>query len=179
MTSIPSGNPHPDSPATLPEAAAPAGSEGLQLGLRAKGRSARDSSAETPGVRDAGDPASVYAAVGGEETFAKIAAAFYRGVKGDPVLHPMYPEEDLGPAEERLKLFLIQYWGGPTTYSERRGHPRLRMRHVPYKVDADARQRWLKCMRAALDEAQLPPLYEGMMWDYFERAATAMINTAG
>jgi hemoglobin len=179
MTSIPSGNPHPDSPATLPEAAAPTGSEGLQLGLRAKGRSARDSSAETPGVRDAGDPASVYAAVGGEETFAKIAAAFYRGVKDDPVLHPMYPEEDLGPAEERLKLFLIQYWGGPTTYSERRGHPRLRMRHVPYKVDADARTRWLKCMRAALDEVQLPPLYDGMMWDYFDRAASAMINTAG
>ncbi|MGO1320772.1 MAG: globin [Galactobacter sp.] len=120
----------------------------------------------------------MYAAVGGEETFAKIAAAFYRGVAADPVLHPMYPEEDLGPAEERLKLFLIQYWGGPTTYSEQRGHPRLRMRHFPYTVDADARERWLKCMRGALDEVELAPLYDGMMWDYFERAATAMVNTA-
>lgn len=178
MTSIPSGNPHPESPATLPEAAAPAGSQGPQLGLRAKGRAARETSTEAPGMADAGDPASVYAAVGGEETFAKIAAAFYRGVAADPVLHPMYPEEDLGPAEERLKLFLIQYWGGPTTYSEQRGHPRLRMRHFPYTVDADARERWLKCMRGALDEVELAPLYDGMMWDYFERAATAMVNTA-
>jgi hemoglobin len=180
MTSIPSGNPHPDSPATLPQAAAPAGSEGLQLGLRAKGRAARETgTSASDTVPDAGDPASVYAAVGGEETFARIAAAFYRGVAADPVLHPMYPEEDLGPAEERLKLFLIQYWGGPTTYSELRGHPRLRMRHIPYKVDADARDRWLKCMFAALDEVAVPPLYDGMMRDYFERAATAMINSAG
>lgn len=180
MTSNPSENPHPDSPATLPEAAAPSGSEGLQLGLRAKGRAARETGNSASGTpTDTGDPASVYAAIGGGETFARIAAAFYRGVAADPVLHPMYPEEDLGPAEERLKLFLIQYWGGPTTYSEQRGHPRLRMRHVPYKVDSDARERWLKCMRAALDEVELPPLYDGMMWDYFERAATAMVNTAG
>ncbi len=182
MTSTPSGNPHPDSPETLAEAAVPSGREGLQLGLRAKGRAARETDTQPSGTEvpvDTGDPASVYAAVGGEETFARISAAFYRGVAEDPVLHAMYPEEDLGPAEERLKLFLIQYWGGPTTYSELRGHPRLRMRHIPYKVDADARERWLTCMRGALDEVQLPPLYDGMMWDYFERAATAMINTAG
>lgn len=153
-------------PATLPEAAAPAGGGPIPLGLRAKG------------TAEAADPTSVYAAIGGEETFVKIAAAFYRGVAEDPVLHAMYPEEDLGPAEERLRLFLIQYWGGPTTYSQERGHPRLRMRHIPYSIDADARERWLSCMRAALDEVQLPALYDGMMWDYFERAATAMMNTA-
>lgn len=166
-------------PNTLPQAAAPEGSAGLQLGLRAKGRAPGRPTAQPQESQDVGDPASVYAAVGGEPTFVKIAAAFYRGVAADPVLHAMYPEEDLGPAEERLRLFLIQYWGGPTTYSEQRGHPRLRMRHFPYKVDADARERWLHCMFAALDEAELPPLYDGMMRDYFERAATAMINTAG
>lgn len=118
-----------------------------------------------------------YDEVGGRETFAKIVSAFYRGVADDPVLKPMYPEEDLGPAEERLLLFLEQYWGGPTTYGETRGHPRLRMRHMPFHVDPDARDRWLRHMRTAVEEAKLSPLHEATLWDYLERAAYAMVNT--
>jgi len=89
----------------------------------------------------------------------------------------MYPEQDLGPAADRLRMFLEQYWGGPTTYGEQRGHPRLRMRHVPFKVNPDARDRWLSHMRAALDEVGLPPLQEATLWAYLERAAHAMVNT--
>ncbi|GAB2516789.1 globin [Paramicrobacterium agarici] len=118
-----------------------------------------------------------YEQVGGHETFAKLAHEFYRGVAADPVLTPMYPEEDLGPAEVRLRMFLEQYWGGPTTYSETRGHPRLRMRHVPYKVNPDARDRWLRHMRAAVDTLDLSPMHEATLWDYLERAAHALVNT--
>jgi hemoglobin len=118
-----------------------------------------------------------YDEVGGRETFAKIVSVFYREVALDPVLKPMYPEEDLGPAEERLLLFLEQYWGGPSTYGETRGHPRLRMRHMPFHIDPDARDRWLRHMRTAVDEAQLSPLHESTLWDYLERAAYAMVNT--
>jgi hemoglobin len=89
----------------------------------------------------------------------------------------MYPEEDLGPAAERLTMFLEQYWGGPGTYSEQRGHPRLRMRHMPFKVNPDARDRWLLHMRAAVDTLGLSPLHEATLWDYLERAAQAMVNT--
>ncbi|RZI90520.1 MAG: globin, partial [Microbacterium sp.] len=92
---------------------------------------------------------SFYEEVGGHDTFARLVDVFYREVAGDDVLRPMYPEEDLGPAAERLTLFLVQYWGGPSTYSERRGHPRLRMRHVPFHVNPDARDRWLRHMRTA------------------------------
>ncbi|WP_394161736.1 globin [Galactobacter valiniphilus] len=125
------------------------------------------------------DPTSVYVQAGGEATFTALVAAFYRGIAEDPLLRPMYPEEDLGPAEERMRLFLIQYFGGPTTYSQRRGHPRLRMRHFPFAVNQAAREAWLTHMRAALDEVALSPMLDGIMWDYFERAATAMINTPG
>lgn len=118
-----------------------------------------------------------YEEVGGHDTFVRIVDAFYRGVADDPVLRPMYPEEDLGPAAERLTMFLEQYWGGPTTYSERRGHPRLRLRHQAFHVDPDARDRWLAHMRAALDEVQLAPMHEATLWDYLERAATALVNT--
>ncbi|MGF6821157.1 hemoglobin [Microbacterium sp. ZKA21] len=118
-----------------------------------------------------------YDEVGGMPAFEKLVTAFYREVALDPVLKPMYPEEDLGPAAERLTLFLAQYWGGPTTYGETRGHPRLRMRHMPFHVDPDARDRWLRCMRIAVDEAQLSPLHESTLWDYLERAAYAMVNT--
>lgn len=89
----------------------------------------------------------------------------------------MYPEEDLGPAEERLRLFLIQYWGGPTTYSDTRGHPRLRMRHQPYRIDPEARDTWLSFMKVALKEANLSPLHEATFWDYLERAAFSLVNT--
>jgi hemoglobin len=123
------------------------------------------------------DPTSFYAAVGGHDTFVRLVDLFYQGVAEDPVLAPMYPEEDLGPAKVRLTLFLEQYWGGPTTYSEQRGHPRLRMRHSPFAVDLDARDRWLRHMRAALDALDLAPLHEAMLWDYLERAAHSLVNT--
>ena len=89
--------------------------------------------------------------VGGRATFEKLVRAFYAGIESDPVLLPMYPESDLEGAIQRLTGFLEQYWGGPGTYSEERGHPRLRMRHVDFKVNPDARDRWLLHMRAALD----------------------------
>ena len=92
-----------------------------------------------------------YEEIGGEETFRRIVAKFYEGVASDEVLRPLYPEEDLGPAEERFRLFLMQYWGGPTTYSDRRGHPRLRMRHAPFAVTPRAKDHWLRHFRAALD----------------------------
>ena len=118
-----------------------------------------------------------YDEVGGRPIFQKLVHEFYRGVAGDPVLKPMYPEEDHGPAEERLLLFLEQYWGGTGTYSEQRGHPRLRMRHMPFKVNPDARDRWLLHMRGALDTLELSPMHEAALWDYLERAAHAMVNT--
>lgn len=123
------------------------------------------------------EPISFYDQVGGMDTFRRLVDTFYRGVAADEVLKPMYPEEDLGPAAERLTLFLAQYWGGPTSYGETRGHPRLRMRHMPFHVDPDARDRWLAHMRAAVDEIALPPAFEAPLWDYLERAAHAMVNT--
>ncbi|GAA1652750.1 globin [Microbacterium flavum] len=122
-------------------------------------------------------PVSFYDQVGGHETFVRLVDAFYRGVASDDVLKPMYPEDDLGPAAERLTLFLEQYWGGPTTYGATRGHPRLRMRHLPFRVNPDARDRWLAHMRAAVDGLGLSPLHEATLWDYLERAAFAMVNT--
>jgi hemoglobin len=118
-----------------------------------------------------------YEQVGGEETFRRLVHRFYEGVAEDPVLRPLYPEEDLGPAEERLTLFLIQYWGGPRTYSDERGHPRLRMRHVPFKVDRAAHDAWLKHMRDAVDSLELAPEHDRQLWDYLVYAAGSMVNT--
>lgn len=115
--------------------------------------------------------------MGGKETFETIARVFYEGVAQDQLLRDMYPEEDLGPAERRLSMFLEQYWGGPKTYSEERGHPRLRMRHMPFKVNPEARDAWLKHMRVAVDAANLPPMASSQLWDYLERAAYSMLNT--
>jgi len=115
--------------------------------------------------------------VGGRATFEKLVRAFYEGVRTDDVLWPMYPEDDLEGAIQRLTGFLEQYWGGPGTYSEERGHPRLRIRHNPFKVNPEARDRWLLHMRAAVDTLGLAPLHENMLWDYLERAAHAMVNT--
>ena len=121
---------------------------------------------------------SFWAEVGGRATFEKLVRAFYDGVRTDEVLMPMYPEQpDLEGAIQRLTGFLEQYWGGPGTYSEQRGHPRLRMRHLPFKVNPDARDRWLAHMRAAVDSLDLPPLAEETLWDYLQRAAFAMVNT--
>jgi hemoglobin len=115
--------------------------------------------------------------VGGRATFEKLVRAFYEGVQTDEVLWPMYPEGDLEGAIQRLTGFLEQYWGGPGTYSEQRGHPRLRIRHNPFKVNPDARDRWLKHMRVAVDSLDLSPLHANMLWDYLDRAAHAMVNT--
>jgi hemoglobin len=114
---------------------------------------------------------------GGEPAFRKLVDEFYAGVATDPVLRPLYPDADLGPATERLTLFLMQYWGGPTTYSERRGHPRLRMRHAPFRVGPDERDAWLRHMRRALDTLALPPEHDATLWEYLERAAFFMVNT--
>ncbi|GAA4598791.1 hemoglobin [Actinoplanes octamycinicus] len=120
---------------------------------------------------------SFFAAVGGEETFRRLVDVFYEGVAQDPLLRPMYPEEDLGPAAERLTLFLMQYWGGPNTYSASRGHPRLRMRHAPFRVGPAERDAWLAHMRVAVDSLGLEPQLHTMLWDYLERAAYFMVNT--
>ncbi len=126
-------------------------------------------------------PATPFERFGGHEFFDLLVATFYAGVAEDPVLRPLYPEEDLRPAAERLQLFLEQYWGGPTTYSELRGHPRLRMRHAPFAVDAGAHDAWLAHMRRALDVAgerfALTAEDEAELWDYLSRAAFAMVNT--
>ncbi|QSB06269.1 globin [Natronoglycomyces albus] len=119
-----------------------------------------------------------YEAVGGSETFRRLTEAFYEGVAQDPVIRPMYPEEDLGPAAERLQLFLEQYWGGPRTYSQERGHPRLRMRHAPYVIGAAERDAWLKHMRHAMDVVELSPEHDRIMWDYMVRAANFMVNSS-
>ena len=120
---------------------------------------------------------SFYDAVGGHETFRRLVHRFYLGVAGDPELRAMYPEQDLGPAEDRLRMFLEQYWGGPTTYGDQRGHPRLRMRHHPFTVTPRMREAWLTHMRVAVNEVALPPLYESQLWDYLERAAHSMVNS--
>ncbi len=119
-----------------------------------------------------------YEAVGGEPTFRKLVDEFYAGVADDPVLRPLYPEDDLGPAAERLRMFLEQYWGGPATYSELRGHPRLRMRHAPFRVGTTERDAWLAQMHRAVETLGLEPAQRDILWDYLERAAMFMVNTA-
>lgn len=120
---------------------------------------------------------TVYEAVGGMPFFEALVDRFYVEVEADPVLLGLYPDpDDLGPARRRLTLFLAQYWGGPTTYGEERGHPRLRMRHVPFAIDAGARDRWLRAMRIALDESGLSPALRLRFDSYFDMAAEAMRN---
>ncbi|WP_241153891.1 globin [Nocardioides pantholopis] len=118
-----------------------------------------------------------YDDIGGYDTIRLIVAKFYEGVATDEVLRPMYPEDDLGPAEERFRDFLVQYWGGPSTYSERRGHPRLRMRHAPFQVTPEAAEHWLTHFRTGLDAADLTPEQEAQFWDYVTHAAQFMVNT--
>jgi len=126
-----------------------------------------------------GRPVSFYEAVGGEETFTRLVRRFYEEVAADPVLLAAYPTpQDLGPAEEHLRLFLIQYWGGPATYNELRGHPRLRMRHVRFHIGETERDLWLKHMRTALDELALPAPLDAQLWDYLVMAAHSLVNVA-
>ncbi|SDL96866.1 hemoglobin [Nonomuraea maritima] len=120
---------------------------------------------------------SFYDSVGGEETFQRLVHHFYEGVAEDPLLRPLYPEADLTGAEERLRGFLIQYWGGPKTYSEQRGHPRLRMRHVPFVIGEKERDAWLRRMRDALDSLDLPEEQETRLWDYLVYAAHSLVNS--
>jgi hemoglobin len=115
----------------------------------------------------------------GEEGFTRLVGNFYKRVPGDEILGAMYPRKDFAGAEERLRGFLIQRFGGPMTYSERRGHPRLRMRHAPYKIDHVARDRWISLMKAALEETKLDERAEGLLRKFFEDSATFMINQAG
>jgi hemoglobin len=117
-----------------------------------------------------------YDEIGGMETIRAIVDRFYEGVADDELLRPMYPEEDLGPAAERLTLFLAQYWGGPTTYSQERGHPRLRMRHAPFAVTPQARDHWLKHFRDGLDSVGLTPEQDAQFWAYATHAAQFMVN---
>jgi hemoglobin len=131
------------------------------------------------GVTDADRPATFFEAVGGEETFRLLVERFYAGVATDPTLRTIYPEDDLRPAAERLRMFLIQYWGGPTTYNDLRGHPRLRMRHAPFAVGVAARDAWLRHMRAALDSLALPASYDAALWEYFTGAADQLRNIPG
>jgi hemoglobin len=121
-------------------------------------------------------PVSMYEAVGGEESFRRLVHRFYQGVAEDPVLRPVYPAQNLGPAEEHLRLFLIQYWGGPRTYDDLRGHPRLRMRHVPFRIGEAERDAWLHHMRVALDELALDEALDTEFWDYLVMAAHSLVN---
>src|SRR5260370_25908193 len=111
---------------------------------------------------------SVYELAGGEDTFTLLVERFYASVAEDPVLRAVYPDEDLSGATERLTLFLIQYWGGPQTYSEQRGHPRLRMRHQPFAIGQTERDAWLRHMRAAVESLDLAPAPRRAPLDYFE-----------
>jgi hemoglobin len=122
------------------------------------------------------EPVTFYQAVGGEETFRRLVARFYQGVAGDPVLRAVYPEEDLADAEERLRLFLIQYWGGPATYNERRGHPALRMRHARFAIGPAERDAWLRHMTAAIRSLELPEELSAPLLDYVTNAAHALTN---
>ncbi len=120
---------------------------------------------------------SFYDAVGGHDTFVRLVSTFYAEVSRDDRLRPLYPDEDLSGAAKRLTMFLEQYWGGPTTYSDTRGHPRLGMRHARFRVTPEARDRWLTHMRSALDQSGMSPEHAATFWDYVVRAAHFLVNT--
>jgi hemoglobin len=126
-------------------------------------------------------PPTFYDAVGGAETFRTLVSMFYELVRDDEVLRPMYPDDDLQGAEDRLRMFLEQYWGGPRTYSDQRGHPRLRMRHAPFRIGPIQRDAWLRCMHtavASIDNATLDDAHRRELLAYFEMAADAMVNSS-
>lgn len=118
---------------------------------------------------------TIFAMVGGAATFERLVSLFYDRIAADPLLRPMFPD-DLEPGKEHQTLFLIQYFGGPTTYSAERGHPRLRMRHAPYPIGTAERDAWVAHMYAAMDEVGIPEPARSVMREYFARAGTAMIN---
>ena len=114
---------------------------------------------------------------GGKEFFSSLVKDFYQEIITDPILKPMYPEDDIDGAIERLTLFLMQYWGGPTTYSDQRGHPRLRMRHAQFPIDFAARDAWLKNMEIALGKQNISDENRTKLWSYLMMAADSMVNT--
>jgi hemoglobin len=119
---------------------------------------------------------SFYDEVGGEKFFADLVSQFYAHVATDPILRPMYPESDMKGAAERLQMFLEQYWGGPTTYQENRGHPRLRMRHAGFHINAAARDAWLNAMYVVVDGIEMDATLRAQLWSYLEMAANSMVN---
>jgi len=119
---------------------------------------------------------SFYEEIGGEAFFTDLVSQFYAQVTLDPILRPMYPETDLKAAALRLQWFLEQYWGGPSTYQENRGHPRLRMRHAEFHINIAAHDAWLKAMRTAVDGVEMKPELKAQLWSYLEMAAAAMVN---
>ncbi|MEI7768816.1 MAG: globin [Chloroflexales bacterium] len=119
---------------------------------------------------------TIFAHIGGTETFHCLVDLFYARVEADRLLRPLFPD-DLGPGKEHQRLFLMQYFGGPSDYSERRGHPRLRMRHAPFVIGQAERDAWLAHMLAAIDEVGITEPARSTMRSYFESAATAMINS--
>lgn len=124
---------------------------------------------------------SFYDAVGGAKTFDAIVSRFYEQVAEDEILRPLYPEKDLSGAEERLRMFLEQYWGGPRTYSEQRGHPRLRMRHMPFRITPIERDAWLRCMHtavASIDAQTLDDERRRELLAYLEMAAHSLVNSS-
>ena len=122
---------------------------------------------------------TLYDAMGGHAFFERLVHRFYQGVRDDPFLRALYPEEELDAAEDRLRMFLEQYWGGPKTYQEQRGHPRLRMRHMPFAVNAAARERWLQLMTNALDEVGLPPEVDAYLREFFDGVSAMLVNRPG
>ena len=127
-----------------------------------------------------GTPQTFYDAVGGAETFRTIVSRFYELVRDDEVLRPLYPDDDLVGAEARLRMFLEQYWGGPRSYSDQRGHPRLRMRHAPFRIGFIERDAWLRCMHtaaASIDSTTLDDAHRQELLAYLEMAADAMVNS--
>ncbi|NOT26112.1 MAG: globin [Acidobacteria bacterium] len=124
------------------------------------------------------DDQEIYAAIG-EDGFHRLVAAFYRQVPGDDILGPMYPAADLAGAEQRLRDFLVGRFGGPQRYVEQRGHPRLRMRHMPFAIDPAARERWLTLMSTALDEARLPSDADAILREFFTGVSEMLLNRPG
>lgn len=117
-----------------------------------------------------------YEAMGGEKFFTALVHGFYANVKQSEILSPMYPPEDFEGAERRLRMFLEQYWGGPKTYGEERGHPRLRMRHSVFQINPAAKDEWLRCMKLSLDSLEMEPNMREELWSYLLAAADAMVN---
>jgi len=119
-----------------------------------------------------------YEEVGGEAFFADLISQFYAHVATDPILRPMYPEQDMKGAAQRLQMFLAQYWGGPDTYSQERGHPRLRMRHAGFHIDRAAHDAWINAMKKAVEGVEISVELKEVLWGYLEMAAASLVNQA-